>query len=435
MKKIIFIILFVINVTSLAVYARESMPYTGQAMDSLNRAYNKVGKFVPPATSNKKVFAKAFVDYYKRLFDFAGYDFEKTIVKLLKDSESSEFQNNTVTITLSGLIDPFVYFIDDLKDWQIKPESILKKATVKSLANVLEQKRRQAINDHFQQEENERRKNESEKLEDLYQKASQSGFIVHESDVQNVPADVNSFLIIREEQKIVIDGAEEIWSLVWIGRPKPICTSGVDITGDDENFYTQHCECSGFENGEEGNLVLVRKRNDVEEEHLFLPSRLRRWDLNSNDDTSKPNILKELKSRPLAKVMNFADYDHDGQATEFIFHSSNTDGSCGTHEGIVIGVSKDNPRLHEFSSVANPSSPLILRIEHWEQLKSSIKPIQVIVTGYGNHGYENQDECRLSAKDGKIYATMLTYECSSKSKRGKIVDKCERSKVVRKYDF
>jgi len=51
--------------------------------------------------------------------------------------------------------------------------------------------------------------------------------------------------------------------------------------------------------------------------------------------------------------MNFADYDHDGQATEFFLQTESL--PCGKRAGIVVGLSRINEHLHGFGSFRNPN--------------------------------------------------------------------------------
>jgi hypothetical protein len=102
---------------------------------------------------------------------------------------------------------------------------------------------------------------------------------------------------------------------------------------------------------------LVRLRNGQEVERLSLgkffpgysnlaviPGRQYR----DSDDHSLERhdfsaLRTDLDKRPLTKILDFADYDHDGQATEFFIQTEPE--SCGHRNGIVIGVSKSNPHL------------------------------------------------------------------------------------------
>ena len=98
--------------------------------------------------------------------------------------------------------------------------------------------------------------------------------------------------LIREEQKVFINGVEETWRLEWAGAPKPVCPP-------EEPDIWSTCPCAGFAFGERGSLTLVRKRPGEPEERLELgklfsgeldgPAEvgevvLRRWDV--HEETS-----------------------------------------------------------------------------------------------------------------------------------------------------
>src|SRR5512137_1825717 len=137
--------------------------------------------------------------------------------------------------------------------------------------------------------------------------------------------------IIREKHKVVVDGVEESWILQWTSSPNPTCGP------EDEDWMT--CPCMGFAFGEWGDLELVRKRAGHKDERLSLTrvfgryegdvpvtvadapqAVLRRWDVHKDDfdEHDSPTFAARVKARPLARIMKFADYDHDGRATEFV---------------------------------------------------------------------------------------------------------------------
>lgn len=236
--------------------------------------------------------------------------------------------------------------------------------------------------------------------------------------------------ILREETTVVVDGVEEVWGLQWLGSPKPVC--GPD--GDD--WMT--CPCEGFVFGESGDLRLVRKRHDKPEEVLHLTplfeseedrpaggAVLRRWDKHEDDfDQSKePGFAASVKARPLSTMMRFADYDHDGRATEFALQIGNQ--PCGKLMCVVVGISRKNPRLHVFSSLKNPGKPLILRDSQWNALAKANEGMATVIDWRcGDHGSGNQEEVALSAQDGQISASRIWYKCRL-SKKGKPVRKKE----------
>ncbi|MGO9121390.1 MAG: hypothetical protein ACLQPD_27745 [Desulfomonilaceae bacterium] len=239
--------------------------------------------------------------------------------------------------------------------------------------------------------------------------------------------------LIREEQKIFINGVEETWLLEWASAPKPVCSA-------DEPDIWSTCPCAGFAFGEKGNLALVRKRSGQPDERLELnklftgdldgPAEageavLRRWDVYENDldNSDSPDFAARVLTRPPAKIMRFGDYDHDGKATEFVFQVGTL--PCGKKMSVVIGVSDKNPRLHVFGAAENSDKPLILQASHWEALLQAKSPVKVVDWKCGDHGSDRETELLLSADKNGIHASSVEYECKDDGSRGKLVKKEE----------
>ena len=166
------------------------------------------------------------------------------------------------------------------------------------------------------------------------------------------------------------------------------------------------CSCDGFAFGETGELDLVRLRNNREIDRLSLSSFssedfrylavIPRWERQSRDvreyfDKNDPvELASEIRKRPRITIMNLADYDHDGQAAEFFIQTETQ--ACGHRNGIVVGVSKRNPRLSAFGTVLHPNIPLRLEPREWEALKNSAAPTRITDTGCGDHGSDTELE-------------------------------------------
>jgi len=231
--------------------------------------------------------------------------------------------------------------------------------------------------------------------------------------------------IIREERKIIIDGVEERWRLEWVNTTSPACAPP-------DNPDWMICPCNGFAFGERGDLVLVRKKPGQKEEHLRLgplfseapadigEAVLQRWDVQARDYDERdiPGFVSRLQARPIVQIMRFGDYDHDGRATEFVLQIGTL--PCGKKMSVVIGVSRHNKRLHAFSSVRHPETPLVLQAWHWESLLNAKGPIKVIYWPCGDHASEKEEELELRAEKGRIHVTLREYECKEKG-RGKLI--------------
>jgi len=92
--------------------------------------------------------------------------------------------------------------------------------------------------------------------------------------------------------------------------------------------------------------------------------------------------------------MNFADYDHDGEATEFFIQTESL--ACGHQNGIVVGVSKRNPHLHAFGTVLHPTRPLHLEPDETQALLNSSGPVRLVDLQCLDHGSDVEIELELS---------------------------------------
>jgi hypothetical protein len=200
------------------------------------------------------------------------------------------------------------------------------------------------------------------------------------------------------------------------------------------------CPCDGFAFGESGDLNLVRLRNGREYDRLgltqFFPrfegpreAVLRRWARQDNDIDQAlkllPRSAKQILSPPLenrtpAKILQFADYDHDGAATEFVLQTETI--SCGHRNAVVVGLSRNNRRLHAFGTALHPGRTLTLEPREWDALRDSRGPVQVINTLCGDHGSDTEGELGLSTNSQGIQVISRSYECSSLGTRGRLLD-------------
>lgn len=230
---------------------------------------------------------------------------------------------------------------------------------------------------------------------------------------------------IREQKTVVVNGKPERWRLEWERKPTPAC-------GADEQDVSLTCPCSGFAFGEQGPLALVRVRSDGKTERLELgplfgmdgdfgagnrEAVLQRW---APIETGGPesdfqhalddDFAAKVAKRPDVDVMQFADFDHDGQATEFLLQVNTL--PCGKHQMVLVGVSKANPHLHVFSAAEKPEEPLVLGSWEWEALRQTRGPIAVVDWNCGDHGSEKEWRVRLSTDSGVIHASKTSDYCA-----------------------
>jgi len=233
--------------------------------------------------------------------------------------------------------------------------------------------------------------------------------------------------LVREEAAVMVGQVKEVWQLVWDKSPTSIC-------GPEDLDEAVTCPCSGFSFGEEGRLSLVRKRSGREIERLNLgpffegsdtphrpgSSLLQRWPVHSGDfdhlGSDDPELVKAIKQRPVPKVMNFADYNHDGQATEFLLQVDTA--PCGKHEMVAVGVSAKDPHLHALSSIEGPAKPLVMTAAEWATLLKGPGEHQIVDWACGDHGSEEEQDLIISASNGGIDVRHKHYACENNRNRG-----------------
>lgn len=240
--------------------------------------------------------------------------------------------------------------------------------------------------------------------------------------------------LIREERPVTIDGVKETWRLVWQEPPQPECDAA------DLGWFS--CPCTGFAFGEKGDLDLVRLRDGREVERLPLTpffdagsdvgvkletkASLPRFPVRRNDaevtvkDMSRADKKLEARvpKRPVVRIMDWRDYDHDGQATEFFLQIG---ASCGRETGIVVGVSRDRPGLHAFGTIENPDRRLLLLRGHWADLARAKGPIQRLDSACGEGGSDERTEVFMRADEHGIHVSRRDYECRENGDRGPIL--------------
>ncbi len=230
--------------------------------------------------------------------------------------------------------------------------------------------------------------------------------------------------IVREEQRVRVEGVEEVWRLEWTKAPSPACSP------EQPEWVT--CPCNGFAFGEGGSLVLVRKRPGQPDEKFDLgqffetfdsPAEpgeavLQRWNAEDTDvdESDSPGFAERVRARSPATVMRFEDYNHDGQATEFLLQVGTL--PCGKRMMVAVGVTRRTPRLHVFHTVKHPEKPLVLQASQWAALLRAQGPVTVLDWQCGDHGSESETELELSADGGSIHAKKIEYQCTEDGTRG-----------------
>jgi hypothetical protein len=217
-----------------------------------------------------------------------------------------------------------------------------------------------------------------------------------EATVSSVPSATTSVpagddpLLVRERATLTLDGVSETWRLVWARPPFPTCRGAEART----------CPCAGFAPGERGDLDLVRERPGAPVDRLQLSP------LFEDHETI---LAARADADAGAHVLAFADYDHDGKASEMVFQVGA--GPCGHTAWALLGVSSANPKLHAFVSAEDPKTPLVLEQRRdWETLrtKGSLERVQVAC---GDHGADESTSVSVTAAGGVLHAVTRTAAC------------------------
>ena len=245
-----------------------------------------------------------------------------------------------------------------------------------------------------------------------------------------VPALAAPPQFLREQRSVTLGGRTETWQLVWQGRPKRIC-------GPEDVETAITCPCTGFAYGEIGQLALVRKRGGAQVERMdlgplfadlpFSPSDglaamqwrpLQAGDFDAAADGSSPRFLAAVAKRAGPRVMQLADYDKDGVASEFLIQVSA--GPCGHTDYAAVGISTANPRLHALSSAEKPGEPLIMPGRAWAALLGG----KGVVTSWpcGDHGADRQSDLVLSAQGGRISVRQRALSCPDDGSAGTVLE-------------
>lgn len=99
------ILMVVLTCTSLVdiACAAGPMPYTEEALARLNCAMEKI-KSPPPVTSgDDERSLKLYIANYKAMFSAAGFDYERSMIRIINDIQFDRYKLNRTTIKLNGL--------------------------------------------------------------------------------------------------------------------------------------------------------------------------------------------------------------------------------------------------------------------------------------------------------------------------------------------
>ncbi len=136
-------------------------------------------------------------------------------------------------------------------------------------------------------------------------------------------------------------------------------------------------------------------------------------------DETRAKLPQDPSKRPVTRVMELGDYNHDGRATEFYLQTSAP--ACGWQQGIVIGTTAVNPKLHAFGTVKDPNTPLVMKAGAWETLLHSNGIAEMQYVTCGDHGLEEENDRTITARAKGISVADRRYECTEDGKKGKFL--------------
>ncbi|MFV3127595.1 hypothetical protein [Niveispirillum sp. KHB5.9] len=225
---------------------------------------------------------------------------------------------------------------------------------------------------------------------------------------------------VREEQRLTLDGREEVWQLVWTGPVRDFCEA---VSPE----MAMTAPCASLAARETGRLSLRRMRDGtvidrfdpgpafekatatVEAGLSVLPRRAapdneyERW----LEDEGR--FVSAAEQRPPLSVMRFGDYDRDGRAVEFLLQ---TDAEPqGKPLYAAIGLPAGIDRLGFLRSAGRPDRTLVMGARAWMTLRDQGGPATVTRRACGEQGARTRSDYLLSAANGRIDVTLRDSAC------------------------
>jgi hypothetical protein len=213
--------------------------------------------------------------------------------------------------------------------------------------------------------------------------------------------------VIRASRAVFVHGVLEQWTLWWRSPPDSVCADQVSMT------------CKGIAFGEQGSLELVRERSGAIVEKMLLDSlfedsvaRLQKYEPRPSDGTLTVDSAY-LAGRPVVDPLRFADYDHDGEATEFVLQIN---ALAGQQPAVVVGVSTAEPKLHAFTGTSDPTKPIVLRDPaQWAHVRSATRLLTLIQITCGDHGAKDEEIVTIKIlAGGGLDATRKVTPCRTR---------------------
>jgi len=222
---------------------------------------------------------------------------------------------------------------------------------------------------------------------------------------------------VREDRTVRVHGAIERWRIVWRTAPEDTCSPNT----------SSNCPCFPFAYGQSGEADLVRSRPGQTDDVFALgplfaggpgllarqPNHavIARWPVaNGDHQMDRAALAEAVKRRPAVTVMDLADYNHDGWATEFELPIGGF--GCAMWYRVVVGITPQRPEIHAFGSVAKPDTPLALPAGGWSLLrKARSGKVKYMEQQCGFRGGDTELEIELRAGARGVHTVRRSYSC------------------------
>lgn len=225
--------------------------------------------------------------------------------------------------------------------------------------------------------------------------------------------------LVREQRSFTIQGAKEVWRLIWRDAPRDS-----KFCGPADPSVAMTCPCDGVAYAQVGDLILERQRPGAPAERLALTplfagsdmvfgenrpvAMLARWPARLRDIDRETTPAAIRRRRPVP-IMHLRDYNHDGIAGEFLLQTDTL--PCGKHVLVAVGITRDNPHLHVLTSAEHPERPLALYQWQWDALARNSHPGKVLDWPCGDHAAQEETTMVLRTDHGRIHATRIRSTC------------------------
>jgi hypothetical protein len=199
---------------------------------------------------------------------------------------------------------------------------------------------------------------------------------------------------IRESRMVMVDGVMEEWRVRFISPSGAYPSIPPDEWNCIESFYNHF---------DRGDAVLERLRDGVVIERidhlpcaegsympcpysLLIPRHAVPYPFDEASATAAT-----LEHLPWITWLDIADYNHDGQATEFAVNVGRI--ACAVQVSLVVGVTRDRPRFHVLRWANGDTMSNAVDQTWWDDVRDRSRGEHVSIA-CGDHGYPGEQRIR-----------------------------------------